>query len=161
MANNAVLNPAPTTVKTKVSTIMGATSLNASPIKTMVEDHLYSAMTTVIDDIDSVLGNTRMVSYTGSGLTAQQKTDLGIDKIHQELVPAYLRAGSAVIHNGSVENLWFHNGTVYKISAKDDFEDANSLVHTRIAYLYINTNGSAAEATTALGNYNTELGNLS
>ena len=161
MANNAVLNPAPTAVKTKVSTIMGPASLNASPINTMVSDHLYNAMSTVIDDIDSVLGNTRMVSYVASSMTAQQKTDLGLMKIPSELRDAYTRAGSAVMHNGTSENLWFHNGNVYKISAKDDFEDAVALVHTRIAYLYINTNGSAAEATTALGNYNTELSNLS
>ena len=162
MANNAVTSNASTIINPKVSTIMGAASLNAAPIKSTVKDHLYNAMATVIDDIDSVLGNTRMVSYTGSGLTAQQKTDLGIDKLAStELADAYLRAGSSVVHNGSVENLWFHNGTVYKISAKADFEDANSLVYTRMAYLYINTNGSAAEATTALGNYNTELGNLS
>ncbi|QDP45746.1 MAG: hypothetical protein Unbinned5179contig1000_33 [Prokaryotic dsDNA virus sp.] len=161
MANNAVLNPAPTAVKTKVSTIMGPASLNASPIKTMVSDHLYNAMSTVIDDIDSVLGNTRMVPYVASSMTAQQKTDLGLMKIPSELRDAYTRAGSAVMHNGTSENLWFHNGNVYKISAKDDFEDAVALVHTRIAYLYINTNGDSAEATTALGNYNTELSNLS
>jgi len=162
MANNAVTQSASTAINPKVSNIMGATALNAAPINTTVKDHLYDAMTTVIDDIDSVLGNTRMVSYNGSSLTAQQKTDLGIDKLASTaLADAYLRAGSAVIHNGSVENLWFHNGTVYKISAKADFEDANSLVYTRMAYLYINTNGDASEATTALGNYNTELGNLS
>ena len=118
-------------------------------------------MTTVIDDIDGVLGSTRMKPYVAASLTTEEKTDLGIDKIHQPLVPAYLRAGSSIIHNGSVDNLWFHNGNVYKISAKADFEAANSLVHTRMAYLYTNTNGDASEATTALGNYTTELGTLS
>jgi len=161
MANNAVTQNASAIINPKVSTIMGATALNAAPIKTMVKDHLYNAMGTVIDDIDSVLGNTRMVAYT-SGLTSQQKTDLGIDKLAStSLADAYLRAGSSIIHNGSVENLWFHNGNVYKISAKADFEAANSLIHTRMAYLYINTNGDSSEATTALGNYTTELGNLS
>ena len=161
MANNAVLAAAPSVVKPKVSTIMGAASLNASPIKTMGADHLYDAMTTVIDDIDSVLGNTRMEAFVAANLTSQQKTDLGLMKLPTNLRNAYTRAGSAVMHVGADDNLWFHNGNIYKISAKDDFEDAASLVHTRMAYLYINTNGDSAEATTALGNYNTELGNLS
>ena len=161
MANSAVTLTKAAGVNAKISTIMGASTLDNANIKTISKDYLYTAMTTVAAAIDSVLGNTRMAPYVGSNLIASQKVSLGINKIHTTLQPAYLRAGSAVIHNGSVDNLWFHNGNVYKISLKVDFEAANALIHTRMAYLYTNANGTSAETSTALGNYTTELGNLS
>ena len=161
MADSAVLATASSVVNPKVSTIMGPSELSATELKSLVKDHLYAAMSTVIDDIDSILGSTRMKPYVASGVTSPEKTTLGITLLPDDIYNAYKRAGSAVMHNGSIENVWYHNGNIYKISAKADFEAANSLVHTRMAYLYINANGSAGEATTALGNYTTELGTLS
>ena len=106
-------------------------------------------------------GSPRVQSFTGSGMTVQQKEDTGVDKINTGLFNSYIHNNSYVVHEGAdgkEGNLIFEEGTVYWMPCTggnaNDFLNFKKLLERHMAWGYIvASNSTSGEIADALNDY--------
>ena len=131
----------------------------------VVKGYAVEAAEDALEDVNSIIGNTRMVEYAGSSMTSTEKENTGADKIIDNFWSLYIGANSLVIHEGVSHNLIFNKGSVWHIPGanpnESDFEDIVNLIHRKIAEAYVDVNGNASQRTTATNYYTTKLATFS
>tara|TARA_Y100001938_G_C8061102_1_gene417309 strand:+ start:443 stop:955 length:513 start_codon:yes stop_codon:yes gene_type:complete len=133
---------------------------------TFVATYAATSVGTCLTDCITAFGTTRLQQFTGSSMTSLQKSNTGVDKINGNLFNSYIQSGSTVVHEGSVGNTVFRNGSVYWFQCsnpnEDDFEKFQNLLERRMAYEYINaaSNSTETEKTNSLSDYTTYKASL-
>jgi hypothetical protein len=110
--------------------------------KTFLETYAAASIVQCINDCSTAYsGSPRVQSFTGSSMTSIQKADSGVDKIASDLFDIYIQDNSYIVHEGSVGNTIFEEGTVYWMpctgSNTDDFLNFKKLLERLMAYSYI------------------------
>ena len=160
-----------TNAKTKIQGHTGE-SMTPAEYKDMVRLHGGAAIVVVLADTVSEIGGTRCAEYTGT-ISAGNKATIGLTRtsngITKDVLPVdiynqYRNSNSYVIHEGysagaNKGKLAFSEGKVYHFPCSgantDDFTNFQEMVEQQIAYQFLQSSGTTAQANAALAAYNT------
>lgn len=146
------------TVTNQIEGIM-STTLDQSDKHEILLVHARDAIDDTVGDIFPIFGSVRMVHYDPGTITSGEKASTSIDHIAVDLYAGYVRSDSGVIHDGTGK-IVFSSGDIWHFPTTADFEDFVDCAHLRCTYKYIDDNGSGAETTTALNNYDNAINAL-
>mgnify|MGYP006403892785 CR=1 FL=1 len=146
------------TVENQIEAIMNNT-LDQSDRHEILLIHARDSIDDAIGDIFPIFGSARMVHYDPGTITSSEKITIGADHIAVDFYAGYVRSDSGVLHDGTGK-IVFSQGDIWHFPTIADFEDFVDCVHLRCTYRYIDDNGSGAETTIALNNYDNAINAL-
>ena len=144
-------------------------SISAEHYRVLVPTHLPAAIVVTLADTISAIGGTRCNDYTS--LDATDKATIGLTKtengqttncIQPATLANYLNANSYIVHEGysagdNKGKLVFSEGTTYHFPCsspnQDDFENFQEMLEEQVAYQYLQSEGTTAQANAASAAY--------